>query len=57
MKHFWMNWRKHLSDFVSETKEKGNLSTSQRYAIIKLTDKKIEIRNSNKTGETVLCQM
>ena len=36
---------------VSETKEKGYLSTSQRYAIIKLIENKIEIRDSYKTGD------
>lgn len=60
MEHFWtegMNWRKSLSDFVSESKEKENISTSQRHAIIKLIEKDIEMRDSNKFGETVLCLM
>ena len=60
MKHFWtegMNWRKSLSDFVSESKKKGNISTSQRHVIIKLIEKDIEMRDSNKFGETFLCLM
>ena len=35
---------------MSETKEKGHLSTSQRQAIIRLIEKKIKIRDSYKTG-------
>ena len=42
-------------DSVSEAKEKGNLNTSQRQVIIKLTEKKIEIRDSFKTGDPLLC--
>ena len=60
MKYFWtegMNWRKSLSDFVSESKEKGNISTSPRHVIIKLIEKDIEMRDSNKFGETFLCLM
>ena len=34
---------------LSETKEKGHLSTSQKQAIIKLIEKKIKITNSFKT--------
>ena len=42
-------------DSVSEAKEKENLSTSQRQALIKLIEKRIEIRDSFKTGDSFLC--
>ena len=43
------------SNSLSETKEKGYSSTSQRQDIIKLRQKKIEIRDSYKTGDLFLC--
>ena len=44
-------------DSVSEAKEKGILSTSQRQAIIKLIEKRIEIRDLFKTGDLFPCWM
>ena len=52
---FWNELKEIFVDFVSETKENGHLSTSQRQAIIKVTEKKIEIRESCKTGDAFLC--
>ena len=46
---FWNELKEIFIDSVSETKEKGNLSTSQRQAFIRLIEKKIKIRNSYKT--------
>ena len=37
---FWNELKEIFIDSVSETKEKGHLSTSQRQAIIRLTEKK-----------------
>ena len=48
---FWNELKKIFVSSVSETKEKGYLSTSQRYAIIKLIENKIEIRDSYKTRD------
>ena len=39
---------------MSETKEKGHLSTSQRQAIIRLIEKKIKIRDSQETRDPFL---
>ena len=47
---FWNELKEIFIDSVSETKEKGHLSTSQRQAIIRLIEKKIKIRDSYKTG-------
>ena len=46
---FWNELKEIFIDSVSETKEKGNLSTSQRQAFIRLIEKKIKIRDSYKT--------
>ena len=43
---FWNELKEIFVDSVLETKEKGHLSLSQRKAIIKLTEKKTEIRDS-----------
>ena len=48
---FWNELKKVFINFVSETKEKGHLGTSQRQAIISLIENKIKIRDSNKTGD------
>ena len=40
---FWTELKELFVDSVSETKEKEILSTSQRQAIIKLIEKRIEI--------------
>ena len=42
---FWNKLKEIFVDSVSETKEKGHLSTSQRQAIIRLIAKKIKIRD------------
>ena len=47
---FWTELKEIFVDSVSEAKEKGILSISQRQAIIKLK-KRIEIRDSFKTGD------
>ena len=47
---FWTELKEIFVDSVSEAKEKGILSISQRQAIIKL-QKRIEIRDSFKTGD------
>ena len=39
---FWNELKENFIDSVSETKEKGHLSTSQRQAIISLIEKKIK---------------
>ena len=43
-----------FQESVSETKEKEYLSTFQRRAIIELIEKKIEIKDSYKTGDPFL---
>ena len=48
----WTELKEIFVDSVSEAKEKGILSTSQRQAIIKLIEKRIETRDSFKTGDT-----
>ena len=48
---FWSELEKIFVDSLSEAKEKGILSTSQRQAIIKLIEKRIETRDSFKTGD------
>ena len=48
---FWTELKEIFVDSVSEAKEKGILSTSQRQAIIKLIEKRIETRDSFKTGD------
>ena len=48
---FWNELKEIFVSSVSETKQKGYLSTSQRHAIIKLIENKIEIRDSYKTGD------
>ena len=40
---FWNELKEIFVDSVSEVKEKGHLSMSQRQAVIKLVEKKIEI--------------
>ena len=51
----WNKLKDIFVDSVSEAKERGNLSTSQRQAIIKLIEKRIEIRDSFKTGDPFPC--
>ena len=46
---FWNELKELFVESLSEAKEKGHLSTSQKQAIIKLIEKKIEIANSFKT--------
>ena len=48
---FWNELKEIFVSSVSETKEKGYLSTFQRHAIIKLIENKIEIRDSYKIGD------
>ena len=43
---FWDELKEIFLDSVRETREKGYLSTSQRQAIIKLIEKKTEIKDS-----------
>ena len=43
---FWNELKEIFVDFVLEAKEKGHLSISQRQAIIKLIEKKTEIKDS-----------
>ena len=50
-KKFRIELKEIFVDSVSEAKEKGILSTSQRQAIIKLIEKRIETRDSFKTGD------
>ena len=52
---FWIELKEIFVDSVSEAKEKGILSTSQRQAIIKLIEKRIEIRDSFRTGDLFPC--
>ena len=52
---FWTDLKEIFVDSVSEAKEKGILSTSQRQAIIKLIEKRIEIRDLFKTGDLFPC--
>ena len=47
---FQTELKKIFVDSVSEVKEKEILSTSQRQAVIKLMKKRIEIKDSFKTG-------
>ena len=47
--------KKIFVDSVLETKEKGHLNKSERQAIIKLIEKKKEIRDSKKAGDPFLC--
>ena len=54
---FWTELKEIFVDSVSEAKEKGVLSTSQRQAIIKLIEKRIEIRDSYKTGDPFPCRI
>ena len=42
---------------MSETKEKGHLSASQRQAVIRLLEKKIKIRDSYKIVDQFFCLM
>ena len=43
---FWNELKEIFVDYVLETKEKGHLSISQRQAIIKLIERKRQIRDS-----------
>ena len=52
---FWNELREIFVDFVSEAKENRHLSTSQRQAIINLIEKRIETRDSFKTGDSCPC--
>ena len=52
---YWIELKEIFVDSVSEAKERGILSTSQRQAIIKLIEKKIEIKDSFKTGDPSPC--
>ena len=52
---FWTELNGIFVDSVSEAKEKGILSTSQRQAIIKLVKKRIEIGDLFKTGDLFPC--
>ena len=52
---FWTELKEIFVDSVSEAKEKGILSTSQRQAIIKLIEKRIEIKDPFKTGDLFPC--
>ena len=52
---FWNELKEIFADFVSEAKENRHLSTSQRQAIINLIEKRIETRDSFKTGDSCPC--
>ena len=52
---FWTVLKEIFVDSVSEAKEKEILSTSQRQAIIKLIEKRIEIKDPFKTGDLFPC--
>ena len=52
---FWTELNEIFVDSVSEAKEKGILSTSQREAIIKVIKKRIEIGDLFKTGDLFPC--
>ena len=54
---FWNERKEKFLDFVLEAEEKGHWSTSQGQAFIKPIEKKIEIRDSFKTGDPFLCWM
>ena len=54
---FWNELKEIFVDSVSETKEKRHLSASQRQAIIRLSEKKIKIRDSYKIVDQFLCLM
>ena len=54
-KAFWTELKEDFVDAVSEAKEKGILSTSQIQAIIKLIEKRIEIRDSFKIEDLFPC--
>ena len=49
----WNELKQTFAEYVSDSKEKGHLSTSQRHVIIKLIEKKIEIRDSYKIGGAI----
>ena len=46
----WIKLKEIFLDSVSEGKQKGHLSTSQRQTIIRLTEKKIEMGESFEAG-------
>ena len=50
---FWNELKENFIDSVSETKEKGHLSTSQRQDIIRLIKKKIKKRDSKKNWRRI----
>ena len=50
---FWIELTDIFIDSVSETKEKGHLSTSQRQDIIRLIKKKIKKRDSKKNWRRI----
>ena len=53
---FWTELKEIFVHSVSEAKEKEILSTSQRQAIIKLIEKRLEMRDSFKTGDQFLVE-
>lgn len=51
---FWVKLKEVFLDSVSEAKQKGHLSTSQRQTIIGLIEKKIEMGDSFEAGHIFL---
>ena len=51
---FWNELKESFIDSVSETKEKGHLSISQRQVIIRLIEKKDKDKRFIKTGDPFL---
>ena len=51
---FWNELKESFIDSVSETKEKGHLSISQRQVIIRLIEKKEKDKRFIKTGDPFL---
>ena len=51
---FWNELKENFIDSVSETKEKGHLSISQRQVIIRLIEKKDKDKRFIKTGDPFL---
>ena len=51
---FWNELKENFIDSVSETKEKGHLSISQRQVIIRLKEKKDKDKRFIKTGDPFL---
>ena len=54
---FWNELKNIFLKSLKQAKEKGQLSISQRQAVIKLIEKKIEIKGTLKIGDQYDCLM